>query len=448
MVNVKQPFNIDIGAKVPALAAVSKDIRTKLGGAFNKVKNTVDTLGKNASGLGSKFQQLKQTASKAVAGVLKVFKKSDKQINKTTKQTDEQRKGFPAWALSLMFAGQMVNRMFMGILRSGTQAFHGIMRSQDYTRSSYEEFSNTMTKLWFQVGQALEPLWEWLTKIVDKIAEFVSNNPKFAKWATIIGVVVGLFFIILGSVALFIKAIATVGALLLLKVLIIMAVVAAILWVIFNWDKVWEFLKKLWGWIKQAFNWFIDLIIHVANVIWDAIGWALGKVWEGILWVWGKIKQAFNWVIDGIVWVAEKIWSALKWAFNKVWDGVKWLWDKFLDFRVWLINLFISIGESIANGLISGIEWAINGAIKLINNLIRQINKIPGINIGTIGNVDFGRADFGRIERADAGELGGDGGRLGGSADTYNDNRTIEVNVEVDDSEGIDELLSEYTALR
>ena len=441
MVNVKQPFNIDIGAKVPALAAVSKDIRTKLGGVFNRVGQTLGLVNHKVQAFNGSLVESSAISEKTAQNISKQFKKTSKRVQETSKDIDSQRKSFPAWALSLMFAGHMIQRMYQQIARTGTQTFNTIMRSQDYTRSNFEHFQNTVTKAWFYVGQALEPIWAYLTKIVDKVAEWIKENPKIVQQKTEILGVLGTIFTVIGSIVLLVAALTKMFS------------------AIAGW--------KIWGLLAQLGVWIWGIIKVIAAAVGIAAGWVAAivaaviaaivllivywdEVWAFLKKLWGWIKQAFMWLVNGIVWVAKKIWGALKWAFNAVWSGLKWLWNKFLDIGAWILNLFISIGEGIYNGLISGIEGAINGAIRLINKFIRGVNKRLGgwgVSIGEVPEVNFGRADFGRIERASPEELSGEA-RGQSSTETYNDNRTIEVNVEVDDSEGLDEILSEYIALR
>ncbi len=60
---------------------------------------------------------------------------------------------------------------------------------------------------------------------------------------------------------------------------------------------------------------------------------------------------------------------------------------------VWLVKNWDEVKAAtvrIWGSIVNFIEDAVNDVIGFINNLIRTINLIPGINIGMIGNVDFG----------------------------------------------------------
>jgi tape measure domain-containing protein len=56
---------------------------------------------------------------------------------------------------------------------------------------------------------------------------------------------------------------------------------------------------------------------------------------------------------------------------------------------------FVALGQTIKkvwNGILTVIEISINGIVKAINFLIRQLNRVPGVNIGAVGNLDLSGA--------------------------------------------------------
>jgi phage-related protein len=82
---------------------------------------------------------------------------------------------------------------------------------------------------------------------------------------------------------------------------------------------------------------------------------------------------------------------------------------------------FGSIGTSIGtamgnavkngmNGALSKVESAINKGIGLINSAIRLANKLPGINVGTVGKINLPRLARGAVlEKGQVGILEGSG---------------------------------------
>lgn len=138
-----------------------------------------------------------------------------------------------------------------------------------------------------------------------------------------------------------------------------------------------------------------------------------------ILGVWAKIKSAFAALVT---WFGQKKTQLLnffagipKWfgdVFGRAWSAIKRkfsAWGAFWG-GLWttIKNKFTNIGTSIANaiggavrsginGVISTIENTINGAIVLINGAIGLINKIPKVNIPTIGYLNLPRLAKGGI---------------------------------------------------
>ena len=98
---------------------------------------------------------------------------------------------------------------------------------------------------------------------------------------------------------------------------------------------------------------------------------------------------------------ATEIWEHVKSVFGKVADFFAGLWDKV---KGAFVTFATNIGEAISgavknaiNGVIAYIENTINKAIRLINGAIGLINKLPGVNIGTIGEVNLPRLAKGGV---------------------------------------------------
>lgn len=113
--------------------------------------------------------------------------------------------------------------------------------------------------------------------------------------------------------------------------------------------------------------------------------------------LWDGIKNAVATAVEAI----KSAWEAIKSAFGDWVSFFQTLWDK-------IKTAFSAIGTKISeaisgavkagiNGVLSTIENTINRGIRLINSAIGLINKIPGVNIGTIGEVSFPRLAKGGV---------------------------------------------------
>jgi len=52
---------------------------------------------------------------------------------------------------------------------------------------------------------------------------------------------------------------------------------------------------------------------------------------------------------------------------------------------------FRTVVRSVVNGVLTYVEFMVNGWIKAVNLIIKAMNLIPGVNIKEIGGVKFGR---------------------------------------------------------
>jgi len=172
------------------------------------------------------------------------------------------------------------------------------------------------------LGNALIPvlktLMEKIAPIIEKVGNWITENPKLT--ATILGIAaaVGPLLIILGSVLTVIPAIA--GALPLLGVaftamlgpvgLVIAAIAAAIaigVLIIKNWDKIkvaastiWNGIKNIIGTIGNAIKWYFENMTPVGFIInnWELISKMATKIFGGVIKFFqsipGKIGAAFS----------------------------------------------------------------------------------------------------------------------------------------------------------
>lgn len=259
---------------------------------------------------------------------------------------------FQGWALSVMFFGMAIQRVFLGIWKFGTKAFQEVAHSVEGMVTQTDMLAGSMKFLGIVVGSALEPLAAALIPIVEKISDWVQQNPELTaemvKWGSIIGsflLLVGL--LVLGFTGVF-TAVANVGSIIaavlggaatggaaFLLASVVIAIIAVIAWLVIFTIKV--------GGIGEAFKAVFRSIVTIAS--------------------------AFRGVVAGIV--AEMV------------NFIKMMW----------------------NGVVQFIEDGINLAISKINSLIDALNTIPFINISNIGEADLGNL---RVSTLKMGEAFGD----------------------------------------
>lgn len=188
-------------------------------------------------------------------------------------------------------------------------------------------------------------------------------------------------------------------------------------------------------WLREAFQPFVDMFLD----FWGNQAQKMTEFWETdgavIMAALENIRAAFQIIIEYIAKGWEWLWPHLEnilgpaidilldiiGVFAAIFAGD---WDK-LGERLGMISLhtmdllygIISLGfdtivglfAAIANGVVgimaaawnailSGMEGMINTATGLLNGLITEINRIPGVNVGLIGQVTFERAEAPKVE--------------------------------------------------
>lgn len=153
--------------------------------------------------------------------------------------------------------------------------------------------------------------------------------------------------------------------------LIILAVVGLVSAIVYLWKtnegfrnfftKAWQGIKNVisavWNWIKA--NW-----PKLLGILMGPIGLAVGLIIKNF----SKIKSA-----------AVSVWNWIRGAFNRIGD------------------IASSIFREAVNFVLGFAGRVINGFIRNINTVIGLINKIPGVNVGTIGGVNIPRLATGGI---------------------------------------------------
>lgn len=242
-------------------------------------------------------------------------------------------------------------------------------------------FAKIATDL-INIGSAISKLWD----IVQPLVTFIGKNADTI--AGIILIVGGLALVIDGIInylkdptwenfiQILIGVAAIAGGVLLifggwpaLIALIIGLIVAIGLAVYKNWDKIKGTLGNLGSWIYE----------HVIR----------------------PVKDFFGRLFEGIGTGAVKAYEGITKTFSKVGDFMGKILSKIGGF---LKNLGTKAGEvvggafkTVINSVLWAIEKILNTPIKAINGLIGVINKVPGINLGTLTEFKLPRLKAGGI---------------------------------------------------
>lgn len=275
--------------------------------------------------------------------------------------------------------------------------------------------NNELTNLKNQALEAITPLVEQLANSFLNLLTWLREHPEAISAVT--AVVTGLataFTILAGALAIqgivngVTKAVALLNTTLLanplvLIVTLITAVVVALGVFLATNEDARKKIKEIW---KAISGFFSDAWKSITGT-WDKAKTYFSNLWTGI-------RSAFSSVGSWFSSTFSNAWSAVRnvfsnWGsfFGNLWNTIK---SKFSTIGTSIANAISSSVRSGINGVISSIESTINSGIRLINGAIRLANKLPGVNVGTIGSLSFPRlARGGIVDRPTLAQIGEDG---------------------------------------
>lgn len=257
----------------------------------------------------------------------------------------------------------------------GANAFNDVI---DETKSIVEAAG---LKIGAKLAPSFQKLGETVQQVITDVVQFIDSFSEeqidlFIKVAGAIAAISGAIILINTAVKIASATQAAFNAVMLANpmVFVIGAIIAIIILLIMNWDKV-----------KAAFSAGINAIV----------GW-FGGLGNSIK---GAFNGAINWVKTKFDWLKAMInlfVAVAKMQFAKVKNiimtpfrvGIEWVKNKFDWLKKSIGNVIGGIGGFISNmfsGAVKNIKRMINSfMISPLNSAVGVINKIPGVNIPKI----------------------------------------------------------------
>jgi phage-related minor tail protein len=192
-------------------------------------------------------------------------------------------------------------------------------------------------------------------------------------------------------------------------VLGIVALIAALVLLIMNWDAVVAWASQVWGgfvnWVGEVFaglgTWLGEIWSGISSWFMGALS-AFGSWWTGMWggffnWV-GEIFGGFgNWIMS--IWSGISSWfmGALG-AFGSWWSG---LWSGVVSWATGILNGFLGFVGSIPGAIMAGLAWLANLAGVVAGyfgsmaaaawakalELVGWVGSLPGMIVGAVGNL-------------------------------------------------------------
>lgn len=154
------------------------------------------------------------------------------------------------------------------------------------------------------------------------------------------------------------------------------------------WNTVRSILSGVWSGIEQAARFYFDTYAAIVGAVWSRVRSITTGAWD---WLTGFLRGAW----EGIATVAKAGWSVIRKAvINPVRSIVSWVADK-VEWLVtrWrrgfdrIVGFAKSFASTIKNAVTSAFRGVVNTVIGFINTIIKAINKIPGVKVGTVAKL-------------------------------------------------------------
>lgn len=233
-----------------------------------------------------------------------------------------------------------------------------------------------------KLTEALNLIKVPVTAFTNFMADLIGNSEVF------IPIVAGLGAVILAALApaIWAAVVATAAWTVALLanpitwiVLGIGALVAAIVWLIMNWDTAVAWISEVWGGFMTWITGVIDGFVAWWNGVWEAVGQWISDVWSGFTqWVQDVWNGFINFIVAVLVgyvsfWIG--VWTSIGQFVMDVWNGfvafITGVWQGFVGWIQGVLSGFVGFWSGIWNSVV-------NAAKDIWNGLISWFQSIPG----------------------------------------------------------------------
>ena len=312
--------------------------------------------------------------------------------------------------------------IFKSILDSITGVATGIWASITSVFTSIRDtIVNIATSIWTTITSVFTSVWSTITSITTSIWNTIKSvftaiwNVIVAILTPILTIFEAIFKLILAVVILVLYAIWTKMKAVWTSITLTIITVLTTIWNVIKsvWTSItltiitvltaiWGVIVSVWTSITLAITTVLTAIWNVITMVWTSI---TTTITTAVTAVWTVISSVFSTifgVVSGIftsVWgVVVSIWTSISTTISGVVTGI---WTTvtvgFNSAKDSIVGIFTSIKDTVFNvfgSIWSGIKGIINNGIGLINGFIHGVNKVvgaankvPGVNIGLVGDI-------------------------------------------------------------
>jgi len=233
--------------------------------------------------------------------------------------------------LGVMFFGMMIQQVFMGIAKTGVDAFMKITKGQTQAGQAIITLQSGFQYLQYTIGDAIGtamlPFLDTIVGVIELVGDWIDRNPRLASGLIMVGIAVGTILLLIGSFGLGISSTVQfiggvgyglIGALMAIPTpvkIAAIALAAAAIFIITNWDAVGPAFKNTADALSKT---FVDLEadLDTMNAAWDK---AFDSWVEGGAVVMIRIARE---VVKGMAGMFDMVMAAFRWHIQVMMKGI------------------------------------------------------------------------------------------------------------------------------
>lgn len=254
--------------------------------------------------------------------------------------------------------------------------------AQDMADSAGSNVATSWTMIQRSFESVMTTVASGLLPVLQPLMTWIAENP-----AVIQVLVAALAVLTIGFIALTVATWAMNTALLANPitwiVLGIIALIAALVLLVMNWDTVVAWISEVWAGFVSWFTGVMDGFISWWNGMWEGFASWITEVWNGFIsWIVGVWEGFLAAIQNG----GEQIASWWNGLWQGIGDWIRGVWEGFVS---WVLSMAISLVIGIQAGLNGFLGWW-NGLWTGVGNFLRDtwnnaisfLNGIPGAILG------------------------------------------------------------------
>jgi len=306
------------------LGGISKEMKEGLG--FETMQKQARQLGYTIEGSSKKMKIFRD-------GVQLTGAQGKTAFMNIGRHAEKMRQSFDMSALSIMFFGMAIQRLFMGLIKMGVGTFKELTKGNTEASSAISHLEANFQLLKFTIGdaimEALMPFMDDIVKMVTKVSDWITENKKLVGWIVIVGTVIGTLLFVMGTLILGFggvitylgKMISYFGKMKTATTGLSMHMTQFSEGFLSAWKSLWKSMAKVfsttWNWIVSTFigtkNW--SAFMKWMNTGWDKMMTSMGTTTKGSL---SKMTGRFlGFGLIGAM-TGKLIYEGMMWGFNQV----------------------------------------------------------------------------------------------------------------------------------